>query len=426
MRTIALGVDGMEPSVRKQWVDAGELPNIRALHEDGVFGCANCSSLISATQWTTHFTGVSPDRHGVTDFITADEQDTGPTENPFRKEAIDHRKLITTADIAVETYPELLSADGLAVGLINPLPVWPPLELDGGFCIAGMITPPDADDIVFPSSLESELDEFGYRIDVRYGDRPYGFLDDALLEDAEVDLATLCEDMFDVLEARIAFTKHAIESKDLDVLYSLLKTVDIIQHAFWAHMEADDPEFGDTILECYRQVDDLVGWIRETQPDANLVVFSDHGFGPRKDPASGRLHAVGSLVDSYVSVPFRLKRLYYRFLKSETEVDLSDLDRLSGGHRDPAAWAMAGPDVRQGGRTDVAFEDFTPTLVALSGRPIPRAYIGEPVADALTCEIDYRDVDLSVSRARREDVAGEVSDRLYNLGYADMVREHDG
>ncbi|WP_302081593.1 alkaline phosphatase family protein [Salinibaculum rarum] len=425
MRTIALGVDGMDPTLRERWVDAGELPNIRSLQEAGAFGRANCSSLISATQWTTHFTGVSPDRHGVTDFVTANEQDTGSTENPFRKEAIDHRKLITTTDIAVKTYPELLSEDGLAVGLINPLPIWPPLELDGGFCIAGMITPPDADKIVFPSSMKSELDKFGYQIDVRYGDRPYGFLDDALLEDNEIDLATLREDMFDVLEARIAFTKYAIKSKDLDVLYSLLKTMDIVQHAFWAHMDRDDPAFGDTILECYRKVDDLVGWIRETQPDANLVVFSDHGFGPRKDPASGRLHAVGSLVDSYVSVPFQLKSLYHRFLKSETEVDLSDLDRLSGGHRNPAAWAMAGPDIRDWGKIDIAFEDITPTLVALSGRPVPRAYVGEPVADALICEIDYRDVDLSVTREHREDVAGEVSDRLYNLGYADMVKEQD-
>lgn len=425
MRTIALGVDGIEPTLRERWVNAGELPNIRALHEDGAFGRADCSSLISATQWTTHFTGVSPDRHGVTDFITADEQETGPTENPFRKEAIDHRKLITMTDIAVETYPELLSKDGLAVGLINPLPVWPPLELNGGFCIAGMITPPDADEIVFPPSMASELEEFGYRIDVRYGDRPYGFLDDALLEDDEVDLATLREDMFDVLERRIAFTKHAIETKDLDVIYSLLKMVDIVQHAFWAHMDVDDPEFGDTILECYRLVDDLVGWIRETQPDSNLVVFGDHGFGPRKDPASGRVHAVGSLVDSYVSIPFQLKSLYYRFLKSETEVDLSDLDRLSGGHRDPAAWAMAGPDVRGCGEIDIAFEDITPTLLALSGQPIPRAYVGEPVTGALSCEVNYCDVDLAVSRQRREDVAGEVSDRLYNLGYADMVKEHD-
>jgi len=425
MRTIALGVDGIEPTLRERWVEAGELPNIRSLQQAGTFGRAKCSSLVSATQWTTHFTGVSPDRHGVTDFIATSEQDRGPTEDPFRKEAIDHRKLITTDDIAVKTYPELLSEDGLAVGLINPLPVWPPLKLDSGFCIAGMIMPPDAEELVFPSSMESELDEFRYRIDVRYGDRPYGFIDDALLEDDEVSLSTLRENMFDVLEARIAFTKHAIEEKDLDILYSLLKTIDIIQHAFWVHMEQDDPEFGGTILKCYRQVDDLIGWIRETQPDANLVVFSDHGFGPRKDPASGRLHTVGSLVDSYVSVPFRLKSLYYRFLKSEADVDLSDLDRLSGGHRDPATWIMAGPDVRDCGESDIAFEDITPTLVALSNRPIPREYVGKPVVDALACEVEYRDIDFSVSRERREDVAGEVSDRLYNLGYADMVKQHD-
>jgi hypothetical protein len=288
-----------------------------------------------------------------------------------------------------------------------------------------MITPPDSDDVIYPPSMRDELDDYGYRIDVQYGDRPYGFLDDAILGEDEVSVSTLREDMFDVLERRIEFTKHVIEAKDLDVLFSLFKTIDIMQHVFWAHMEQDDAEFGDTILESYRMVDDLVGWIRETRPEANIVVFSDHGFGPRRDPASGVIHKFGTLIDANVSVPFRLKSLYDRFLKTEPTADLTDLDGLTGGHREPAAWIMGGPDVAAEGALDIAFEDITPTLVALSGRPVPREYVGEPAIDALVSDVSYRDIELGVSREQRREVSEEVSDRLYNLGYADMVEEYD-
>jgi hypothetical protein len=43
----------------------------------------------------------------------------------------------------------------------------------------------------------------------------------------------------------------------------------------------------------------------------------------------------------------------------------------------------------------------------------------------MTCEVSYRDLELEVSRKQRREVSEEVSDRLYNLGYADMVEEYD-
>lgn len=420
METIALGVDGMEPTLCDRWIDDGELPNLAEIEADGAYGTASCSSLISAEQWTTHFTGVNPDQHGVTGFIRREEVEHGRDENPHTRISPESKKLINLGDVRVKTYPELLSEAGVTAGLINPLPIWPPLELDGGFCIAGLVTPPTASSYTYPESLQGDLEEMGYRIDVRYGDRPYGFIDDLLFEDDEVELDALKADMFDVLETRIEYTKRAVRSDDVEFLYSLLKSVDVIQHTFWGHMAASSTEYEDTILDCYRRIDELVGWIRDARPEANLVIFGDHGFGPRRDPRVGFVHSIGYLIDTYVELPYAVKALYRRLLKSEADVDLTDLDGITGDHSEPTACMMAGPDVVAGTSLDVAFEDLTPTIMTLLGEPVPSDYVGSVPTGAVRPTPDRRDVSLRVTRDRPA-TSEEVSERLYNLGYAEMV-----
>ena len=411
-RVVALAVDGMEPSLLERWIDAGELPELRALRENGAYGTARCSSLSSANQWTTHFTGVAPETHGVTGFLKGDRKRRAGEPAP------EARELINLSDIRVKTYPELLAEVGVSVGLINPLPLWPPLELDGGFCVSGMLTPPTTDRWVHPPGLEPELEALGYRIDVRYGDRPYGFVDDDLF--GEVSLETLRDDMFDVLDTRIRATKHAVLEHDLDYLYSLLKSVDVIQHCFWAHMEGDDPTYGDAILRSYRRVDDLVGWLR-AETDANLLVFSDHGFGPRRtDPPEG-IHRVARAVARRIPVPMAVKRAYDAVLRSPVEAgeDGVSVESTTGIHSDPAVWALDGPDVESGRPGEIRFEDLPPTILALLGEPVPSAYVGSAVAAVPTPRVEER----SLSVRREVHVGDEevVSERLHNLGYAEMV-----
>ena len=413
-RLVALAVDGMEPSLLERWVDAGELPHLRALRESGAHGVAECSSLSSANQWTTHFTGVAPETHGVTGFLK------GSRKRQAGDPAPDARELINLSDIRVKTYPELLAESGASVGLINPLPLWPPLELEGGFCVSGMLTPPGTDRRVHPPELASELEELGYRIDVRYGDRPYGFVDDDLF--AEVDLGTLYDDMFDVLDARVRATKHAVTEHDLDYLYSLLKSIDVVQHCFWAHMANGDPTYGDAVLDSYRRVDDLVGWLR-AETDANLLVFSDHGFGPRRGEASEGLHRIASAIAGRIPVPMALRRAYDAVLRSpvDTGPDGVSVDSTTGTHSNPAAWALSGPDVAPDHGSGIDFEDLPPTILALLDETVPAAYVGRAVDAVPAPEVAERSLD--VRRDTHIDADEVVSERLHDLGYAEMVDE---
>jgi predicted AlkP superfamily phosphohydrolase/phosphomutase len=411
-RTIALAVDGMEPELVSRWVESGELPHFRDVIERGTAGTASCDSLSSAKQWTTHFTGVSAERHGVTGFLRDGKSRRAGEDAPSERE------LINLQDIRSLTYPELLSDRDASVGLINPLPLWPPLELDGGFCISGMLTPPNADTWAFPRDLQHRLESSGYEIDVRYGDRPYGFVDDRLF--AEVTMAELRRDMLEVLDARIAETRRAIREENVEYLYVLLKTVDIVQHAFWSHMENDDEAFGDAILTAYQRVDDLIGWVRESV-DGNLVVFSDHGFGPRTSRPPDAVHRLAAWIGETVEVPSTVSRIYESIFFREREVTDRNPGRTTGIHADPAFVAMAGPDVLPVDDLAVAFEDVTPTILALLGEPIPEAYVGDPATDALEGDVEYVDVELAVDRRLDIDPGDVVSDRLHDLGYADMV-----
>jgi len=134
----------MELSLLDRWIERGELPNLAAVGEEGVHGTATCSSVSSAKQWTTHFTGVAAETHGVDGFLKSGESRQAGENAP------DARELINLTDIRVKTYPELLAEDGISVGLVNPLPLWPPLELEDGFCVSGMLTPPATGHWVFP------------------------------------------------------------------------------------------------------------------------------------------------------------------------------------------------------------------------------------------------------------------------------------
>jgi len=207
--------------------------------------------------------------------------------------------------------------------------------------------------------MEAELDRLDYRIDVRHGDRPYGFVDDAL--------------------------------------------------------------FGNAILESYRRVDELVGWLRR-ETEANLLLFSDHGFGPRieEPPHVERLaRAIASRVDVLSGV----KRAYDSLFRTpvETEPDGVSISKTTGVHSDPTAWLASGPDVSPGGSTSIAFEDLTPTILALLDQPVPAAYVGTAV-DAIP-EPRIEDRSLAVHREASIDPDEVVSERLHNLGYADLVED---
>ena len=71
-KILVLGVDGLEPSLTKKFMDQGKLPNFKKFVERGA--CREDLILLGAMPtitpplWTTLATGAYPETHGITCF----------------------------------------------------------------------------------------------------------------------------------------------------------------------------------------------------------------------------------------------------------------------------------------------------------------------------------------------------------------------
>ena len=72
-KTILLGVDGLDPHLLQQFVDAGTLPNFARMIETGDFKPLQTSMPpLSPVAWATFITGMDPGGHGLFDFVHRD------------------------------------------------------------------------------------------------------------------------------------------------------------------------------------------------------------------------------------------------------------------------------------------------------------------------------------------------------------------
>jgi len=72
-RCIALGVDGMDPTLTAQFMAAGRLPNCSRLARDGMFHALGTSQPPqSPVAWSNFISGGNPGTHGIFDFIARD------------------------------------------------------------------------------------------------------------------------------------------------------------------------------------------------------------------------------------------------------------------------------------------------------------------------------------------------------------------
>ncbi|NIV28807.1 MAG: nucleotide pyrophosphatase, partial [Anaerolineae bacterium] len=70
MKALVIGLDGITLDLLGPWIEAGELPNLQRLMEQGAWGKLR-STLppISSSSWSSFATGVNPGKHGLVDFV---------------------------------------------------------------------------------------------------------------------------------------------------------------------------------------------------------------------------------------------------------------------------------------------------------------------------------------------------------------------
>lgn len=402
---IVVGIDGADPATVFHGAENGQLPNFARMIESGGSGPLYSVTTSSAGAWTSHLTGVNPDRSGVITFIVDGED-----------------RFAQTSDINVETYPEYLDEEDISVGCLNLPLTYPPLELDNGFSVSGQLTPLDADDFAYPSKVRDQLKQLGYRIDFQFFDRRYGFIDDNIV--ADISPETLVEEALDVMERRVRTSKRLLKEENNDLFVTLFKDTDSLQHYFWQCVTDDGLE--DPLLECYELIDNFIGHILDEYPERNVLVFSDHGFrsfnrgeGAIADFYEDRLIPVASNL-----IPYSVKRnrwfakFHYTAERAFTYFSDTSETLHTGEHHPVGVWLLSGPDGISVDEQDLGFLDLPPLVLYLLNIPIPEAYEGTVPTNVTSLEREPRfvDRDIEVDRERRE-IDDLTVKNLEELGY---------
>jgi len=439
-RVLVLGLDGATWDVILPMIEAGELPNLRAVWERSIRGVLRTRRPVeSPVVWTTVFTGKLPEEHGVVSW----EQ----SQASYRR---------------VRALWEMTTARGLRTDVLNVPGSWPPDPVAGvmlsGFPIpdasrigtGAVLGIDDLGDERTPGAYRLSAGEIAERFEAladgewspwfagrsigpgmhgvlrikrldarRLYASPYYRTDGGLgiAQPPEI-LATLRDELgadyiaegpgwslFDRPETPGYLYEHLLQVFDLqcrtaerfaagdwDLFIYVATLIDRVSHPYWAYFHPEDyrdvdplqvERHGDTVRESYRESDRRLGsLLAAARGEYYLVVASDHGFQSYRGE-DGRKHV--------------------------------------GDHALEGIYLVSGPGIggEEGG--EAVIEDVGPTVLHLLGLPLGRDMRGAVIPEVRRAVGREPERIATWEDAARDGRAGAVDaatwEQLRSLGY---------
>lgn len=263
-KVIVFGIDGGSLKLIEQWKD--QLPNFKQIMQDGVFGeLESTIPALTCPAWPCMFTGENPGKLGMYEFLNL-QLTEGHGFRPF-----------SSSDYHSASLWKILSDYDKKVGLLNVPMTYPPHKING-FMVCGIGTPQPANsNYTYPPQLEETLNEVagGYMIVPPVTLTVHGKEEQYLKVFNET------------LDKRVKAARYLMSNFPWDLFICVFFVSDGVQHYFWHHMDTNHPRYinnskhKDAIKEFYKRIDGAIGTlISETPEDTNILMVSDHGFGP--------------------------------------------------------------------------------------------------------------------------------------------------
>ena len=261
-----LGFDGADPTLLNRWLAEGHLPVLKKIIDNGAYGkLRSVPNMGSPASWTSFATGKNPGKHGIFSF----------TERDFSSYRY---KFVNGSYRKAETFWEILCGD--RTGCIVNVPMSYPVEKINGCMIAGFDAPgTDSAGMCHPQGLINEMNE---------ANGPYRIIRDVgnLLRKGG-DWGEAAEDLLGFMDMRTRHVNYLMDKFDWEVFCVVFGETDHSQHFYWKFLDSSHPQYdeeeyakyGDTILRIYKKMDDIVGQLVAKNPDATLLIVSDHGGG---------------------------------------------------------------------------------------------------------------------------------------------------
>jgi predicted AlkP superfamily phosphohydrolase/phosphomutase len=266
MRVLVIGLDGVTFDLLGPWIEAGKLPNLQRLMQQGAWGKLRTTlPPISSSSWSSFVTGVNPGKHGLVDFVY-------PGADSYKV------TMVNAASRRTRALWNWLNDAGHKVGLLG-IPTTYPVEPVDGFMVSGFLSPGPDSEWAYPAELKqellAELGEFQLSPNERYRSTKH--------------LDRFLADLTASVENRTQAALYLMRSKPWDLFTVVYWDTDMVQHETWRLLDPNHPRYDATeaaayqekILDFHRKVDADVGrLLAEVDSDTLVIVMSDHGFGP--------------------------------------------------------------------------------------------------------------------------------------------------
>ncbi len=430
---LLVGMDGLEWRVLLPMMRDGQLPVLRRLMQEGIYGAlATLKPTRSPAIWTSIATGKMPEKHGIQDGVLKDPEDQ-------------KLRIARRTDRKTKAVWNIYSDFGLRVHSIGWWMTFP-TEPISGVMTAQMnwmfqFSPDGSSSFLEKRRrMKGMVSPLGFQervMDIALG--TYGELPHRLRSifgaAAEEPHSPLGRKMWDsgrwvvtVDGIHLAVAREILDRREpFDLMLVYLRGADVLSHNFWRFAYPDDYEnppdpedvthYSTILPDYYRFLDESLGvLIQSVREDATVILVSDHGM--ETGNRSGSFDPTG-------------KRM----------------DILSGGHEEapPGVLIAAGPRIRQvRDQLDldaISYEilpdigsilDVTPTVLALRGLPVGedmdgRALAGifddsfrQAVAPAFVASHDaLGKLDLEEEHALTPEEAQDRLEELRSLGYVE-------
>ena len=241
-RVIVIGLDGATWNIIEPLVQAGKLPAIQAIMQEGCYGeLESCIPHRTFPAWKCYSTGKNPGKLGVYSFVqvvdVASQQIAFPNSESFNSEEM----------------WDILSKHGISCGVLDMPTTYPPKVINGFMISQGS---PKPSGFTFPAELERELkDEFSYKTEPDY------YFD--------IDKEATVRECQGIIKQRFDVARHLTKRFNPSLFHVTIFQIDPIQHFC----------YGQELEDSWIMIDNGIKSLLADFQDQNcyVMLMSDHG-----------------------------------------------------------------------------------------------------------------------------------------------------
>lgn len=258
-------LDGLTFDLLDEWMENRNLPYFSKLVKDGVR--ADLRSIlppVTGPAWTSFQTGTNPGKHGIFDWGVSEEAGYG-------------KGIVDSTHIQTDTLWEILSRAGRQVGVIGLPVTYPPRKVNG-FILTGLLTPNNAEDYVYPKSLEKDVRE-------AVGE----YITAPTHAEMALNTKAWIRELKGSIENREKVSIRLLQEQSWDVSLVYFMETDTVMHHLYHTLNEEEVgtlsslrPVDNPVLTVHQRVERAVQHIIEevAEPHTDIVLVSDHGFGP--------------------------------------------------------------------------------------------------------------------------------------------------